>query len=386
MTTTFQFTEKELQMLTEKANLFIQNADTTQSVKENLTAILRQEMPGMTAEMTDETVDSLLKGITTFTDAYREFCQNDEMNLYDRCIDRIKNLTPQEQAACIMNFVAMLKTMDAAVLNQVLGDAGTDLLQKFEEFRGAPVAEDITEEQLEQLREQLRDAIENNAVCLAGEEQMKNLLDSLTTDTELVRTLVGKQLSEFDFKCYVALAAYVACKQGLLETVPEDIDPEILGASVAAGVERARVMADAQAGLISWDRALKLLKYIGGALLFAFFIWIDFHLSVLAVGATALFFTLLLDSSVLGIIAGLVIGGFATYKAIEWFYHTLEEPIINGLGEAYDRVIDFFCTKTPELIEKMVSFWAFLKDEASKLFGKMFSHENQVEPVLIAGS
>lgn len=385
MATTFQFTDQELKNITTMAGQFIEKNDSSKSIKENMMLFLTEAVPGMTAIMCEETVDSLVKGITSFTDAYRDFCDNDEMPLYDRCMDIIKDRPAQEQAACIINFIAMLKTMDASVLTEVLGDTQADLMSKFEEFCGSGVAEDISEEQIEELHNQLRDAIGNNAVCLAGEEQMKNLLAALDTDRDMVKTLVEKQVSEFDFKCYAALAAYISYKQENLASIPEDVDPEVLGASIAAGVERAKVIAGVKSGIISWDQAFKLLKYIGGALLLALFVWLNYNLITLGLGIATVFFTVLLQSTVLGIISGLIIGGYSMYKVITWFYDKVEEPILDGLGDIYDRVIAFFRSQTPVLVEKIVSFWAYLKEKTSQLLNDIKSSMNPLQSVVVEG-
>ena len=385
MATTFQFTDQELKNITTMTRQFIEKNDSSKSIKENMVAYLTEAVPGMTTTMCEETVDSLVKGITSFTDAYREFCDNDEMPLYDRCMDIIKDRPAQEQAACIINFIAMLKTMDASVLTEVLGDTQADLMSKFEEFCGSGVSEDISEEQIEELRNQLRDAISNNAVCLAGEEQMKDLLAALSADRDMVKTLIEKQVNEFDYKCYAALAAYISYKQGTLASFPEDVNPEVLGASIAAGIERAKVIAGVKSGIISWDQAFKLLKYIGGALLLALFIWVNYNLVMLGFGIATVFFTALLQSAVLGIISGFVIGGYSMYKVITWFYDKVEEPILDGLGDVYDRVIAFFRSQTPVLVEKIVSFWAYLKEKASQLLSGIKSSEIPLQHVIVEG-
>ena len=380
---TLQISEQELKSLVEKANQFVGNADGGKSVKDNLSAMLAQKMPGMASDTCEQVVEGLVKGVVTFTDTYHEFCQNDGMDLYGRCMDLIKNEPAEMQAACILNFVAVLKTMDASVLNEALGNAGTDLVSKFDEFRGATVSEDISGEQIEQLCAQLKDALANNSVCLAGEEQVKELLSALNHDEGLAKSLVNKKASELDSKCYVALAAYVSCKYGELESVPEDVEPEILGASVAAGVERAKVMEDVKARRISWDQAFKLLKFVGGALLYALFIWIKACIAVLGVIAASFFCSVLMQSCAIGIMAGLVIGGYAAYKAMQWFDKYVEEPVLEGLGEVYDRATGFFCANIPILVDKIVAFWAYLKEQGTRLFKWAFGSEEEQQTISI---
>lgn len=374
MNANFNFTAEEMNIITSLTQELVQNTDATKSTKDNLVAMLQERVPSCTEGTAANIVAELLKGATDFTDRFEELCkgQDTENNLYERCLEMIKDRTPQEQAACILNFVALLKTLDTTVLGSLLEDANADVLARFETFKSLnpQVAEDISDEQLAELRECLRDAIDNSSICIAGDEQMKELLHTLDTDPELAKTLVEKGLQDLDYKAYAALAAYIAYRKGQLPSMPDELNAELLGASVAAGVERSKIITGAQKGWISWDKAFSLLKLLGGALLMVLFAWVGAHIFLFGVGLTCVLIASLVGSATIGIVAGILIGGYSMYKALDWLYEEVAEPIMKGLGEAYDKVIDFFSQNDfiRRVRESLQRFWDYVTEKATSLF------------------
>lgn len=374
MNANFNFTAEEMNIITSLTQELVQNTDATKSTKDNLVAMLQERVPSCTEGTAANIVAELLKGATDFTDRFEELCkgQDTENNLYERCLEMIKDRTPQEQAACILNFVALLKTLDTTVLGSLLEDVNADVLARFETFKSLnpQVAEDISDEQLAELRECLRDAIDNSSICIAGDEQMKELLHTLDTDPELAKTLVEKGLHDLDYKAYAALAAYIAYRKGQLPSMPDELNAELLGASVAAGVERSKIITGAQKGWISWDKAFSLLKLLGGALLMVLFAWVGAHIFLFGVGLTCALIASLVGSATIGIVAGILIGGYSMYKALDWLYEEVAEPIMKGLGEAYDKVIDFFSQNDfiRRVRESLQRFWDYVTEKATSLF------------------
>lgn len=374
MNANFNFTAEEMNIITSLTQELVQNTDATKSTKDNLVAMLQERVPSCTEGTAANIVAELLKGATDFTDRFEELCkgQDTENNLYERCLEMIKDRTPQEQAACILNFVALLKTLDTTVLGSLLEDANADVLARFETFKSLnpQVAEDISDEQLAELRECLRDAIDNSSICIAGDEQMKELLHTLDTDPELAKTLVEKGLHDLDYKAYAALAAYIAYRKGQLPSMPDELNAELLGASVAAGVERSKIITGAQKGWISWDKAFSLLKLLGGALLMVLFAWVGAHIFLFGVGLTCALIASLVGSATIGIVAGILIGGYSMYKVLDWLYEEVAEPIMKGLGEAYDKVIDFFSQNDfiRRVRESLQRFWDYVTEKATSLF------------------
>lgn len=384
MNTNFNFTAEEMKVITSLTEELVKNADMTKSVRDNLTTMLRERVPALSADMASGVAGELLKGVTDFTARFEELCKGEgaENSLYERCMEQIKDRTPQEQAACILNFIAVMKTLDTTVLGDMLGDVGADVRARFETFKSLnpQVADTLTDEQLEALKEQLRDTIDNSSICMAGDEQMKELLRTLDVDAEPAKTLAEKGLKELDYKAYAALAAYIAYKKGLLPSMPEELDAELLGAGVAAGVERSKIITKARKGWITWEKAFELLKKLGGALLWVLFAWVALHLFLFGVTLACTITTVLVNSATIGIMAGILIGGYGMYKVVSWFYDEVSKPIMEGLGEAYDRVIAFFSRNdfVDRVRESLQRFWTFLSEKAASLFKRETVEQQKV--------
>lgn len=384
MKSNFNFTNEEMNIITSLTETFVNSVDASKSVKENMISMLQERLTYISPELASNVARDLLKGVTGFTANYEELREQQAGNdsLYERCMEQIKDRTPQEQAACILNFISVMKTLDMTVLGDLLADANADVIAKFEAFKSmdSQVIEGISEEQLADLKNQLRDTIENNAIYIAGDKQMQELLETLEVDSQLAETLVTKGLQEMDYKAYAALAAYVAYKNKRLPSLSGEIDAELLGMSVAAGMERSKVVAQAKSGLISWETAFDLLKCIGGALIIGLFIWINLHLMLLGIGTVSLVLSSLIGSATLGLIAGVLIGGYGMYKALDWLYDNVEEPILNGLGDAYDKVIEYFSGL--HIISRIKAglkiFWTYISENVAKIFRPVVSKENPV--------
>ena len=142
------------------------------------------------------------------------------------------------------------------------------------------------------------------------------------------------------------------------------------GGDDSAGVERSKIITGAQKGWISWDKAFSLLKLLGGALLMVLFAWVGAHIFLFGVGLTCALIASLVGSATIGIVAGILIGGYSMYKALDWLYEEVAEPIMKGLGEAYDKVIDFFSQNDfiRRVRESLQRFWDYVTEKATSLF------------------
>lgn len=293
-------------------------------------------------------------------------------------MEHIQGHTNEEQAICLLNTIALLKTMDASVIEESLNNDCVDFHQKFDEFRNMGLSDTVSEVELDDLKYLLREAIENNTLCVAGIISTKEVLSSLETDSDISMSLMEKIISDYDYTCYVAVASYLAYKNGEIQIGQEDIDPELLAESIAAGMERARVAVAVESGSITWDEAISKIKRIGHVLLKLVFYWIDANLAYLILfGSIALFASIIVPTG-LGLIVGLAIGGVAVYKGLSWFTNTIQKPIHVVLGKAYDRLAAYFKVTIPVMVERIEEFWNYLMEKASILFKKVFLEEDQL--------
>ncbi|MDE6670434.1 MAG: hypothetical protein K2K26_12240 [Muribaculaceae bacterium] len=342
---TVDFTTQEFKAINEVAANMMENINPEKSTLGNMIAQLLTAVPSMSVEEATDVCRNLVKGVTNFNEVLEVLKTNDAseeamvQNIYDRCIDAMADKTAEEQAAILINFLTFVQYVNAANLGMTLeGENANTFEQILTENKS--VEGEITPEILDQLKAQLKDSIANSTIILTKEEELRQLISAAGESESLTEELAKRHLSDMDFKSYAALVAYIACLKGEVEGADENVQPEILGASVAAGIEREKTMQDAKSGRISWEKAVKYLKWIGGALLYGLFAWVTFKLTMLMFSATAIITTLFLDASFIGLAAGLILGGFVAYKGASWFVYNVVSPIVKGAGEIYDRIVN----------------------------------------------
>lgn len=343
---TIDFTSQEFQAINASAAKMMDSIDPNKSTLSNMVAQLLIQFPSLSVDAATAACRKLTTGVCNFSEVYKMLQDQDASvdtmvdTVYNKCIAAIADKTAQEQAAILTNFIAYAKYVDAANLGLALSDESAT--KTFEQLlaENQCVNGEITDEVLDQLKAQLKDAIKSSSIVLTQEESLRALISAAEGGASLTEELAKKNLSDVDFKAYAALAAYVACLKGEVSGCDENVEPEVLGASVAAGVERMKVMADAKAGRISWEKALKYLKWIGGALLYGLFAWVTYNLLLLLFGGTAIITLALLGTSFAACAAGFILGAYVAFKGTNWFVDSVAKPIIDGAGEAYDKVIN----------------------------------------------
>lgn len=342
---TIKFNSSEFKAVNASASRMMENINPEKSTLGNMIAQLLIQMPEMTTDDATNVCRQLVEGVMNFNrvldDLKTKETSSEETNesVYTQCVNMLAGETEKEQVAILINFISFVKYIDAANIGgSVLGEETKTMEQLLSENRS--VEGEITPEILDGLKGQLKETIANSTIALTQEAELRELISCANGDSSLMEELAKKHMDSVDFKSYAALAAYIACLKGEIEGCDSNVQPEILGASVAAGVERERVMEEAKKGIISWEKAVKYLKWIGGALLVGLFAWVTFKLAMLLFSGTALLTIAILGTSFAGVAAGLILGGFVGFKGTSWFVDGVVKPIINGAGEVYDQIIN----------------------------------------------
>lgn len=388
--TTTNLTPEQIKAAGTAAAEILATVDNSRSTLSNMVTKLLAARPNLSAEGATAVCRSLIAGITNFDNAYSTLRQADADDtaavdtIYDKCLGAIADLSPEQQAVTILNFIALAKSIDAANIRALLDgeEAATfnGLLQSEAKLEG-----EIDADTLAQLKEQLRRTLADSTICLTGIEAEEDFLAAaLATDGTLAQTLEQQHIADADFKAYSALATYLSLTG---DNAAESVEPEALGAAVAAGIEREKVMTDAAKGLITWDNAFKLIKWIGTALLFALFGWLALNLGVLILSGVTVLTVAMIGNSVFTILAGLTAGFYIATRGTQWFIDTVMDPAIEAARNAYDKVINFF--RNAHLIDRAKaayrSFTQWLAESWSVLVSR-FSTVNVAPNNLTAGN
>lgn len=344
---TLNINKETLETIAANALKMMENANSEKSTFDNMVVAMMAENPTMSVDDAVNACRGLIEGVTGFDKIYAELSEGDKEeealteDVYNRCLAILdqRELSLNEQAGILINFIALTKYTDAANLRGAIEGKDVkefgDILAEETKITG-----EVTPEMIESLKAQLKEAISTSSIVLTGEEQLRQLVEGGENGATLAESLAGKQRNLAEYKSYCAVAAYIEACKGNIEGCNAGIDTEVLGASVAAGIEREEVMEGVKTGTVSVPRALKILKYIAGALLMALLIWVAYKLMLVTMSLSILGSVYLLGQGWLALIAGLVIGGYACYKEGKWFGDKVCKPITDGLGHAYDTVVE----------------------------------------------
>lgn len=344
---TVNIKKETLETIAANARKMMESANTEKSTFDNMVVAMMAENPTMSVDDAVNACRGLLEGVTGFDKTYAELRESGKEgdalteDVYSRCLDILdqRDLSLNEQAAILINFIALTKYTDAENLRGAI--EGKDM-KEFSEILAeeTKITGEVTPEMIEALKAQLKESISTSSIALTGEEQLRQLVEGNENGASLAEGLAEKHRSLAEYKSYCAVAAYIEACKGNIEGCDATVDPNVLGASVAAGIEREEIMDGVKTGTVSVPQAVKALKYIAGALLTALFIWIAYKLALVTMSLSILASVFLLGQGWLALIAGLIIGGYASYKGTMWFGGKVVKSILEGLGKGYDTVVE----------------------------------------------
>ena len=375
---TINFTEKELSLFSSQAEEIVRSADPGLSTVENLTSILMDERPETSHADAVKIARKIVAGVTNFDRAYaslrREEPETPEMaDMIWRELDKgMADKTPEQKAQAMTLMLALLKQIDASNVAAVMGGNAPLNLDDFKIEHLE--AGSVSDKQLSELSYRLRESLELSTVMITGNEEVKAVIKAVDRgDAGLVAELAEKQIELADFKAYASLAAYLQILNGELPDYPAEgtTDPEVIAIGVSAGIERQIVIERASAGLISWDTAFTLLKWIGGAVLFGLFIWLNVSVFMAIVGLSGVAVAGLMGGTFLGLLLGLMLGAFMGYKCSGWLFENVELPMAEAISEGYDTVAEFVRPAFAAIRQGAVACWEWLKALWAKLTDKV---------------
>lgn len=362
MNTDYQLSKEEFAVIGTLKQEICRQIDRSHSVEENLIAAYMHHCPDASRDEAARTTDRLMKGISTFSRNYEEFRQ--DPGTVDRRLDEaLAGLEPRRKYVCLLQLTAALRSLDSRSVASLLRDAGADLFARFDELVNDPieVEGEVSDEELAELTTRFKEAINGSTLCMTGAEELSSLIHDVAADPDAARKFVGERLSEIEETAYTALAACLAYRDGRLASLPEDIDIEALAMGIAAGVERNRVIADAQSGLISWDTAFTLLKWIGGALIVGTLVLLTAKVAVLGALIVTMISAGLLGGTLFGMIVGAVLGTVLMFRFVMWATDGIFD-VAESLGHGYDKAVEYLRERLiPAIAGKIRAFCSYLR-------------------------
>lgn len=343
-----KWTKQQLEAAGKLAQELREQADPQKTVEENMQEALLWRVDDIDAA---QVVSQLCEGIQSFHGNLKKAQNQGLPALVDEKLESILDGRTEEEQA------------------QVLYELLTAFAQAAQVQAPAPSG------QVDELKQQVREYLCEYGVLNLGSEGAELLLREL--GRKELEELTQAQ-SKVNQEQYTALAFYLQKLQGELETVPDGLTPQEIGALTAAAYKTNQTILDGLLGKLDWERVKRILMMIAGAAIIT--------IMTIAISKVAVFtgtFTVWVVEGVVGMgVIGTIVGAVFGYGVIADIIETTIDTAqsIAHMTHLDDGVKAAACTLRKWFQEtvrpKAVQFWSKVKER----FGAVESHPAQTDP------
>lgn len=338
----FEISKNEAVYVGEMLGIIMENEKKELSTRENMISFWLQRFPNTPRADAEKGVDKIIYGVSTFNQNYQEAKEEDDTWLIRKIDEATKALTNEQKYECMLNLLLALKAVDVDVLTERASLKEFNFEKRFEELKDSTMSvmiDKVSEEELQELLELIKGAISNSGISIAGNCEIAELIKELPENEEAVKAFAEKNWDDIDYKNYAAIATYISYLEGAMPSIPENTDPEIIAVGVAAGIERDKVIDEANSGKITWEAAWKALKIIGGIILYSLLLWFSFNMLTTFIYLGGEIFTSLISNSLIGFLTGTIIGGYLGFRVTNDFVE-VGSNAVDIVGEHYDKAVE----------------------------------------------
>ena len=324
---------KAIKQITEA---FVAFQDSSLSLEENLKNYYNSECPGDDAEAI---IAGIKEGITSFDSAFKQMVAADSFEVEKITEQALEGKSLEEKYNILLNFLVALNTLQAENVKTEDGSYNESFDQIKERIYVAGVT--VSEEMVSELIEKIKGIMESGTCTLTSAEAVDGLLNSLNKGEEEVKIFIANQEELFQQKMILSTAIMIGARNSAIEALQgQEVSPQVIGADVSAGLEQQKLVSDLQTGNTTLDTVLKVLKYIGGAVL-------------LCAGIYWGFLTILGISGVVAAWLMSVVGVSTTACIVSWLTTLLF--VSWPLAEVYNDALFYFIDKAGTFYNWVVS-------------------------------
>lgn len=332
-----KLSKEEILKVQELAAKFNESYNSELSLEENLVKFYLTERPGAFPEDAYTIVNGLKSGIVSFNANLKKALENGEFDYATELKELASEMPINEKYELYINFLAALQTLS-------VGNLSTEQASQLENFQTIRerliVKDEVTEEMLRDVEDKIGQLLKNNNFCLGSLESLKELIDELPNGSEAVESVVINSEQDMREKMITSMATYIAYQNEELESLRgQELTPEAIAISVAAGIEEMHVMNDLNSGRTTVDKAIKALKIIGGIALFSLLAYVAFN-CITAIGTLSMvMFMVAFGSTTIATIGAFLASLFVVWSLTNSAFNA-GEKIINWSSRIFDVVVD----------------------------------------------
>lgn len=332
-----KLSKEEILKVQELAAKFNESYNSELSLEENLVKFYLTERPGAFPEDAYTIVNGLKSGIVSFNTNLKKALENGEFDYATELKELTSEMPINEKYELYINFLAALQTLS-------VGNLSTEQASQLENFQTIRerliVKDEVTEEMLRDVEDKIGQLLKNNNFCLGSLESLKELIDELPNGSEAVESVVINSEQDMREKMITSMATYIAYQNEELESLKgQELSPEVIAISVAAGVEEMHVMDDLNSGRTTIDKAIKVLKIIGGIALFSLLAYVAFN-CITAIGTLSMvMFMVAFGSTTIATVGALLASIFVVWSLTNSAFDA-GEKIMNWSSRIFDVVVN----------------------------------------------
>lgn len=332
-----KLSKEEILKVQELAAKFNESYNSELSLEENLVKFYLTERPGAFPEDAYTIVNGLKSGIVSFNANLKKALENGEFDYATELKELTSEMPINGKYELYINFLAALQTLS-------VGNLSTEQASQLENFQTIRerliVKDEVTEEMLRDVEDKIGQLLKNNNFCLGSLESLKELIDELPNGSEAVESVVINSEQDMREKMITSMATYIAYQNEELESLKgQELSPEVIAISVAAGVEEMHVMDDLNSGRTTIDKAIKVLKIIGGIALFSLLAYVAFN-CITAIGTLSMvMFMVAFGSTTIATVGALLASIFVVWSLTNSAFDA-EEKIMNWSSRIFDVVVN----------------------------------------------
>lgn len=371
-------TKEEALKVQELSTVYNEFENSELNIDENLVNFYLAQRPGAFAEDAHEVIAGIRKGVETFNANLTAALKDGDIDYISQLKELGQDLTNEQKFELYINFLSALHVLNVQNFSAEKASQIEDFVTIKQGF--APTGE-ITDEMLDEVIGKIADALNNNTLCMTSIDKMRDLMEVLPDGSEAVKEELCGSENDMHTKLVNALAIYIAYQnEDITSLKGQNVSPEAIAIAAAAGIEQAHVIEDTRTGKITVEKAIKVLKIIGGVAL-----WTTLMAGVIYVAVNLAMFTMGSFIGLLGtsIFAMIIAGGIAAMVGIGFSNSLFDtvDSIVDGAGTIFDKIVILWReTVWPVIKDRAEAFISWIR---SLLSNKTVEQTAEISPITL---
>lgn len=374
MTANINLTKDEqqyVQSVIESFNTSAINAEDI-SIVDKLVKFYLEQRPGSFPEDAYKILGEMRHGIELFNANLKEALSESGFDYADELHKLAADMPMKDKYGLYANFLAALQTM-------AVGNLSADQLAFADDFQTVrsqlELTGEVSDDMIADLETKIADMLDNNTLCLGSIDQLRHLVDELPNGTDAVEQATRDAEEDMRQKLVASMATYIAWQNDRIASMSgKEFTAETIAIATAAGVEQAHVVSDLHAGRTTVDRAIHVLKIIGGVALFSTLVCFMFMAMITVNSIVAALVTNMFGTSVIAALGSLALIAMLSIGMGDVFYE-VGTRVMSLASRTFDLVVDTWRkTAWPVVSEMLANVWQWMKE---KLDSNILRREEQ---------